>query len=209
MSKDFLNICYKFINRFIDSYELVNNLNSIDKKNIPEEYALAINNLINEINKINKDNNDSYEIWYSVTDLINNNEYFNKCFNNLTDYELLEFIAQYIDAPMPPKISQKEFDNLVKAGIEKDEREWLWRLAFNYEEKYINFDDIVDYYIKVKDGYYLTELISVLRYSLDIDKIIDKINDQDLINDLKERKDILISCISEDKYNKLIGKLDS
>ncbi len=209
MSKEFLNICYKFINRFIDSYELVNNLNSIDKKNIPEEYALAIDNLINEINKINKDNNDSYEIWYSVADLINNNEYFNKCFNNLTDYELLEFIAQYIDAPMPPKISQKEFDNLVKAGIEKDEREWLWRLAFNYEEKDINFDDIVDYYIKVKDGYYLTELISVLRNSLDIDKIIDKINDQDLINDLKERKDILISCISEDKYNKLIGKLDS
>ena len=68
---------------------------------------------------------------------------------------------------------------------EQDKREWLWRLAFNYEKSNINFDSIVDYFIEKKDGYYIAELICAIGECLDIDVMIDKINDKELIEDLK------------------------
>ena len=68
----------------------------------------------------------------------------------------------------------------------------------------MDMDSIIDYFIKMKDGYYLTELISAIGQSLDIDKIIDKINDKDLIKDLEGRKNIL--SISEEQFQRLINK---
>lgn len=202
--------------------------------NIPneaDEYVIKekekIKRLINKIEQIPMDNNsdflnrqlnylkkdydremDSQERWFAITDYINKNDYFTKTFESLTDYELLEFIAQNIQAPFPPNLTQEEFDKIVKVGIEKDEREWLWRLAFNYESRKINFDKIVDYFIKKKDGYYLAELISAVGENLNIDSIIDKINDNELIEDLKERKDVIDSYISDEQFNKLIEKID-
>ena len=202
--------------------------------NIPneaDEYVIKekekIKRLINKIEQIPMDNNsdflnrqlnylkkdydremDSQERWFAITDYINKNDYFTKTFESLTDYELLEFIAQNIQAPFPPNLTQEEFDKIVKVGIEKDEREWLWRLAFNYESRKINFDKIVDYFIKKKDGYYLAELISAVGENLNIDSIIDRINDNELIEDLKERKDVIDSYISDEQFNKLIEKID-
>ena len=200
--------------------------NQVDEYVIKEKET--IKRLINKIEKIPKDDNnaeflnkqldglkmdynremDSNERWFTITDYINKNDYFIRTFDSLTDYELLEFIAQNIQAPFPPNLTQEEFDKLVKVGIEKDEREWLWRLAFNYERRKINFDEIVDYFIKKKDGYYLTELISVVGELLDIDSIIDKINDIELIEDLKERKAVINSYVSDEQFNKLIEKID-
>ena len=151
---------------------------------------------------------DSHERWFNVVDCINKNEYFSECYDNLTDYELLEFIVQNIQAPFPPELSQEEFNRLVKVGIEKDKREWLWRLAFNYERKNINFDEIANYFIEKKDVYYIAELISAVGYCLNIDAMIDKINDKEIIEGLKERKNIMSSYISEEQFNKLISKLD-
>lgn len=244
--KEFLNICYKFFNRFITGEDLVEKLDDIDQKEIKEikqeikniikttsdeedEYIKKekqtikklikrlenipnkdefINKQLEQLKKDYKRKRDSKERWFKITDYINNNEYFNKCFENLSDYELLEFIAQYIQAPFPPNINQEEFEKLVKAGIKHDKREWLWRLAFNYERKNINFDSIVDYFIKVKDGYYLTELISAVGENLDLDKIIDKIIDKDLIEDLITRKDIIIHYFSKEQINKIKEKLE-
>ena len=138
------------------------------------------------IKKLNEDYNkefDSYERWSKLVKYINKNKYFNKCFNSLTSYELLEFIAQNISAPFPPQLNQSEFEKLVKAGIEKDEREWLWRLAVNYVNRDISFNSIANYFIKIKDGYYIAELISAIGEKLDIDYVIDNINDKKLIND--------------------------
>ena len=136
-------------------------------------------------------------------------DYFNNEFDSLTDYELLEFIAQNIQAPFPPQLSQDEFEKLVKIGIENDKREWLWRLAFNYEGRNINFDTIVDYFIKVRDGYYIAELISAVGECLDIDNLIDRIGDKELIEDLKNRKGVISSYVSEEQFNKLISKLNN
>ncbi len=199
--------------------------------NIPnevDEYVIkkkeVINNLIKTIEQIPNDNEffshqldnlkndyskemDSHKRWFAITDCIDKNDYFTKTFGSLTDYELLEFIVQNIQAPFPPNLTQEEFDNLVKVGIEKDKREWLWRLAFNYEKRKINFDDIVDYFIMKKDGYYLAELISAVGECLNIDSIIDKIDDKELIEDLKKRKGVISYYVSEEQFNKLISKL--
>ena len=203
-----------------------------DIPNKVDEYVIKkkenIKSLINKIDQISKDDNnrdflneqldslkrdydrkiDSHERWFAITDYINKNDYFIRTIESLTDYEFLEFIAQNIQAPFPPKLTQEEFDKLVKVGIENDEREWLWRLAFNYEGRKINFDNIVDYFINKKDGYYLSELISAVGECLNIDSIIDKINDNELIEDLKERKDIISSYVSDEQFNKLTQKLD-
>ena len=150
---------------------------------------------------------DSHERWFNVVDYINKNNYFNTCFDNLKDIELLEFIAQNIQAPFPPDLNQAEFEALVKVGIENDEREWLWRLALNYEYRNINFDSIIDYFIRIKDGYYITELIGAIGEKLDIDDIIDKITDKDLIKDIIDRKKYIEYFVKEEQFNKLISKL--
>lgn len=197
-----------------------------------DEYVIkkkeTISNLIKKFEQIPKDDNnsdflnrqldslkkdydrkmDSHERWFAITDCICKNDYFTKTFESLTDYELLEFIAQNIQAPFPPNLTQEEFDKLVKVGIEKDEREWLWRLAFNYERSKINFDNIVDYFIKKKDGYYLAELISAIGECLNIDSIINKIVDKELIEDLKKRKGVISSYVSDEQFNRLIDKLN-
>lgn len=151
---------------------------------------------------------DSFDRWVKASEFIINNKIFIDSFDCLSDYEFLEFIAQYIKAPLPPSISQEKFEKVVKAGIEKDEREWLWRLAYNYENKDIKLDSIVNYFIKVKDGYYLVELISAVGDCLDIDAILDKVTDKDLIEYLVKEKKIISSYVSEKQINKLASKLN-
>ena len=217
----------KEINKMIDEIKKIvsNTPNKIDKYVIKKKET--INNLINKIGKIPKDENntnflnrqlqslkedynkemDSHERWFKIVDFIDNNDYFNECYNSLSDYELLEFIVQNIQAPFPPQLNQNEFEKLVKVGIEKDKREWLWRLAFNYENRNINFDSIVNYYIKMKDGYYLAELISAVGESLDIDAMFDKIEDRDLINYLIQNKEVISVFVDEKQIEKLKEKI--
>ena len=185
--------------------------NMIDRfENIPKDDKNLdfLNKHLENLKKDYEKEMDTHERWFKITDCINKNSYFNKVFESLTDYELLEFIAQNISAPFPPNLTQEEFDRLVKIGIEKDKREWLWRLAFNYENSNINFDLIVEYFINKKDGYYLAELISAVGERLNIDKIMDMINDKELIEDLKNRKSVISHYVSEEQFNRLIGKLD-
>ena len=173
-----------------------------------ENYFGFLNKQIESLrNDYNKEM-DSHKRWLAVVDYISESEYFNKSFESLSDYELLEFIAQYISAPFPPKLKQEEFDRLVKVGIENDKREWLWRLAFNYEETNFDFDSIVDYFIEMKDGYYIAELISAVGQCLDIDKLIDKLNDKELIKDLKDRKGVIEGYVTEEQFNRMISKLN-
>ena len=211
------------INKLINEIKIISN-------NIPnkvDDYVLKkkenLNNLIKKLDQIPNDNEfldrqldnlkkeydkemDSHERWFAITDCIDKSEYFTRTFESLTDYELLEFIAQNIQAPFPPNITQEKFDKLVKVGVEKDEREWLWRLAFNYDNHNINFDSIVDYFIKVKDGYYLSELICAVSDSLDIDNIINKIDDKELIKYLIEDREVLNNYISEKQFSRLKEK---
>ena len=182
--------------------------NIIDKlSNVPkEEEFKKLNEHVDSLKKDYEREFDSHERWFKITEFIDENEYFNKCFDKLSKYEFLELIAQYICAPFPPQISEEEFVELIKEGIKHDEREWIWRMALNYEHSGFDFTLISDYFIKVKDGYYLVELICAVKDSLDIDAILDKLEDKVLIEDVKERKSILDNCLTKKQMVKLMNK---
>ena len=238
---DLVSLMYKYINRFINSDELLESLEELDLNNFTDEEKVSIKKLIddiksikdkipNEVDEIEKNRleiNEKYvngidkilqnntlenklkekflkireglledkkkvkdggKLYESLFTLLADNDLINYYCDLLNDYELLEFIAQYISVPMPPQISQEKFDKIVKVGIENDEREWLWRLAFNYNEKNKDFSLIEDYFIEKRDDYYLTELISAVPEDLNMKKLKKKViatKDKKFINKVK------------------------
>lgn len=238
---DLVSLMYKYINRFINSDELLESLEELDLNNFTDEEKASIKKLIddiksikdkipNEVDEIEKNRieiNEKYvngidkilqnntlenklkekflkiregllenkkkvkdggKLYESLFTLLADNDLINYYCDLLNDYELLEFIAQYISVPMPPQISQEKFDKIVKVGIENDEREWLWRLAFNYNEKNKDFSLIEDYFIEKRDDYYLTELISAVPDDLNMKKLKKKViatKDKKFINKVK------------------------
>lgn len=115
------------------------------------------------------------KLFEDIFHLMTRNELVCKYAKSMNDKELLEFIAQYILVPLPPPLEQEEFHNLVQAGIEEDKREWLWRLAVNYNHKGFDFSKIVDYFIKVRDGYYIQELLCACCENVDIFEVANKV----------------------------------
>ncbi len=238
---DLVSLMYKYINRFINSDELLESLEELDLNNFTDEEKASIKKLIddiksikdkipNEVDEIEKNRleiNEKYvngidkilqnntlenklkekflkireglledkkkvkdggKLYESLFTLLADNDLINYYCDLLNDYELLEFIAQYISVPMPPQIDQEKFDKIVKVGIENDEREWLWRLAFNYNRKNKDFSLIEDYFIEKRDDYYLTELISAVRDDLNMKKLKKKViatKDKKFINNVK------------------------
>lgn len=238
---DLVSLMYKYINRFINSDELLESLEELDLNNFTDEEKVSIKKLIddiksikdkipNEVDEIEKNRleiNEKYvngidkilqnntlenklkekflkireglledkkkvkdggKLYESLFTLLADNDLINYYCDLLNDYELLEFIAQYISVPMPPQISQEKFDKIVKVGIENDEREWFWRLAFNYNEKNKDFSLIEDYFIEKRDDYYLIELISAVRDDLNMKKLKKKViatKDKKFINNVK------------------------
>lgn len=223
-----VTLMYKYINRFINSDELLESLEELDLNNFSKEEKISINKLIddikiikdktaNEIDEIEKNRLETIErivsniniilesdnlekdlrekiehrkeylledkkkvkdggkLYESIYILLADNKLINHFWESINDYELLEFIAQYISVPIPPQIDQEKFNDLVKVGIKNNEREWLWRLAFNYNRKNKDFSLIEDYFIEKKDSYYLTELISAVREDLDMKKLKEKV----------------------------------
>lgn len=238
---DLVSLMYKYINRFINSDELLESLEELDLNNFTDEEKVSIKKLIddiksikdkipNEVDEIEKNRleiNEKYvngidkilqnntlenklkekflkireglledkkkvkdggKLYESLFTLLADNDLINYYCDLLNDYELLEFIAQYISVPMPPQISQEKFEKIVKVGIENDEREWLWRLAFNYNRKNKDFSLIEDYFIEKRDDYYLTELISAVPEDLNMKKLKKKViatKDKKFINKVK------------------------
>lgn len=223
-----VTLMYKYINRFINSDELLESLEELDLNNFSKEEKISINKLIddikiikdktaNEIDEIEKNRLETIErivsniniilesdnlekdlrekiehrkeylledkkkvkdggkLYESIYILLADNKLINHYWESINDYELLEFIAQYISVPIPPQIDQEKFNDLVKVGIKNNEREWLWRLAFNYNRKNKDFSLIEDYFIEKKDSYYLTELISAVREDLDMKNLKEKV----------------------------------
>ena len=225
---DLVTLMYKYINRFINSDELLKSLEELDLNKFTAEEKISINKLINDIkiikektpnevdeieknrleinekyvngiDRILQNNNlenklkekflkikqdlledkkqvkDGGKLYKSIYILLADNKLINHYWDLMNDFELLEFIAQYISVPMPPQVDQEKFEKIVKVGIENDEREWLWRLAFNYNRKNKDFSLIEDYFIAKKDDYYLTELISAVREDLNMKKLKEKV----------------------------------
>ena len=164
------------LNRMLENLEKIkaNEKNSEEVKEFAEK---RYNSLVKDKDKI-RDSGPRYEKLY---DLLVNDSMYMSYFKKMSDLELLEFITQYIFAPVVPNIDQETFNNLVNVGIKEDKREALWRLAFNYNGKKKDFSRIENYFIEKRDDYYLTELISAVHEDLNMDKLIEKvINTKDM-----------------------------
>lgn len=206
-NKKLLNICYKFFNSYINAKELIKLLDGVNKKDDNKDFdelKEGIKKIYESLSAEDKDmERDSYDYWYAITDYISNNDYFDECFDSMTNYELLEFIAQYVSAPFPPNLDVSKLNDLISEGIKNDEKEWLWRLAFNYEKTEMDFDAIADYYIKMNDAYYLSELICIVSTKLNLDDIIEKVKDKEIMSDLKEKKDLIDIYFNEKQLKEL------
>lgn len=251
---ELVNLMYRYVNRFINSNELINELKKIDISNYQDKEV--INKLIkdieevrektpNEIDKVEKKrleqidhlldkfkevnasdeqakefiekqyNNllkdkervrDGGKLYTRVADLLTNNSVINKFASKMNDKELLTFITRYISVPLPPPIKQKDFNDLVKVGIEEDNREALWRLAVNYDKK-MDFTLIENYFIDKRDSYYLIELISATD-NVNLDNLVSKVvatNDREFMIDLANRS-LELSIFTKEDIDKIKEK---
>lgn len=256
---DLVSIVYQYVNRFINSEELIHLLEKIDKRKFSKEENKEIDKLLEdvkiivenvpvkieqvEVNRIsniehllesckktldsdnldkegrgfleNQYNNmlkdkekvrDSGPRYEKLFELLTQFPTYTKYRKQMNDLELLEFITQYISVPLPPKITQEGFEDLVSVGIKEDKRESLWRLAVNYNQKEKDFSKIEDYFILKRDDYYLIELISAVEEDLETNKLIEKIiktNDRDFINNVIKRGIDIGHIFSEEEIEKL------
>ncbi len=245
---ELLNLMYSYINKFINSDELLEELKKINlskvikeektinqlildikeiKKGIPNEIdeeekqrIAQIDYLLDLIEKARasekldkkikafaekqydsliedrKEVRDGGKLYTEICKLFNKNSLLGNYVKEMTDKELLYFITQYISVPRPLKITEKKFNDLIDIGIKEDKREALWRLAFNYEGKNMNFSKIEDYFIEKGDAYYLTEFMYAVTEDLDFKKLTKKViasKDENLINEyLKTAKELEI-----------------
>lgn len=163
-----------------------------------------INERYNQLVKEKEITKDGGKLYNEIVKMLTNNTLYIDYAKKMTTMELLEFITQYISVPLPPQITQDTFDDLVKAGIKEDKREALWRLAVNYNHKNKDFSKIEDYFIQVRDAWYLIELMSAVGEDLNIDKLIDTIaltNDKKFIKEVIEKGNDIY--IFEEELNKL------
>ena len=236
---DLVKLLYKYINKFINSKELLASLKQIDLAKYSEDEIVKIKELIkdlekiikeipNEIDEIEKKRlkdsldfvkrkkeslekdkkiiNDGGKLYDTVVDLLDNNELINKYFDKMSNKEMLEFITEYISVPITPALTQSEFDDLVMVGIEDDNREALWRLVFNYNNKNKDFTKIVDYFILKRDAYYLEELVSAVKEDLDMEHLLKKVketNDKDFINEIIRRGKDITYLFSDEELRKI------
>lgn len=147
---------------------------------------------------------DGGKLYNEIVKTLTSNSLYIDYAKKMTAIELLEAITQYISVPLPPQITQDTFDDLVEAGIKEDKREALWRLAVNYNHKNKDFSKIEDYFIQVRDAWYLVELMSAVGEDLNIDKLIDKValtSDKKFIKEVIEKGNAIY--IFEEELNKL------
>ena len=152
---------------------------------------------------------DNFERWTKISDAIKENVLFRKTLDSLSNLELLELISEDMSAARPIPIEEDKFKELIKTGIENDKREWLWRLAFNYDKKSYNAQAIADYYLDKNDCYYITELISIIGDHLDIEDILKKVEqkDKEFIQEFIDSKRVIDSYVSDEQLAKLEEKL--
>lgn len=152
--------------------KIINNNDSTDKKvldKLREKY-----NSFKEQEKIKRDSGNRY---VELDNYLENCDLFRKYYNSMSDEKLLNFITNYIKMPNPFKLSKEKLDDLINIGIKQNNKEKLWRLAFNYAGHGMDISKIEDYYVNERDDYYLIELISAIKEYLNVDEIMDKVLD--------------------------------
>ena len=105
------------VNRTLETYEeILNNKNNSQKA--LEFIQKSYDNLIEEKSRVRDSGPRYIELANSLT---KNKVYINYC-QKMVPSELLDFITQNISAPMPAKIDQDLFGDMVEVGIKEDKR---------------------------------------------------------------------------------------
>lgn len=183
MKKNITTVLFKYINKNHNNEGLLKDLNELlelypkDKK--------EINRIIKEINNIISSSLLEIERDSKIEKLLIEWDYYIKSATSMTPFEVATMIGDLFYLQYKPHIDQKYFDDMIDALKEKDEREYLWRLALNYNRMF-DMDKIETYFIDKNDSYYLTELISVLdepNYYRISNKLVNK-KDKEFIKDV-------------------------
>jgi hypothetical protein len=189
------------INNLLDKFEKILK----DGKLEPKAKAF-LEERYNGLTKEKAIERDGGRLYNNICELLTNNSMYKHYVDQMNDLEFLDFITQYISAPVVPRIDQEIFDDLVASGIKEDKREALWRLAFNYNRRGKDFVLIEDYFIEKRDAYYLTELVSAVHEDLDLDRLVNKVidtKDKKFLNDIVSKGAYLKDYFNEEAIVKL------
>lgn len=162
-------------------------LKTIDRNNCDKDSWKVISKEIKDLKKEKLIVRDGGALYNSILETLDSCYSVFKYLHRMTDLELLEFITEYISVAVPLKIDEKKFLDLVDVGIQNDLKESLWRLAFTYETKHFNYNNIINYFIKEKDIFYITESLYAFKDSIDINNLYNeliKLNDKEFLKQI-------------------------
>lgn len=190
--KYFIKTIYKYVNKFIEKTELIDELNVFKAIKKGNKYQKEIKKIIDNIDskslsELILDNEDERQ---RVEEILLNSQLYNKLMKNIKPKELMLLITNYISCERPPKLTQEEFENVVKEAINYEySLENVWRLGMNYDNLGYNYDLLDDFFVNSKDVWYIGEYISG----------IDQVNTKNIMEKVINTKDIdFISKIIED-----------
>lgn len=177
----------------------------INNKENKKEDIKAIKEMKEVLEEDKKEKRDGGKLYLGLKNILCNNKLVVKYAKKMDERELLDFITQYFHVMLPPAISQEAFDALTDVAIKNDEREKLFRLAFNYEDLNKDFTRIEDYYIEKRDAFFITELYSAVPDDINIDNLLRKIietRDKKFMFDVKEHAKKI--GLDDKEYQRLI-----
>lgn len=186
MKKNIATVLFKYINKNHNNEELLKDLNELLEL-YPEDKK-EIKKIITKIKEIMSSTLLDIERDSKIEKLLFEWDYYIKVATSMTPFEVATMIGDLFYLQYKPHIDQEYFDDMVTSLIEKDEKEYAWRLGLNYN-KMFDMDKIETYFIDIKDAYYLTELISVLdepNYYRIANKLINK-KDKEFIKNVISR----------------------
>lgn len=186
MKKNIATVLFKYINKNHNNEELLKDLNELLEL-YPEDKK-EIKKIITKIKEIMSSTLLDIERDSKIEKLLFEWDYYIKVATSMTPFEVATMIGDLFYSQYKPHIDQEYFDDMVTSLIEKDEKEYAWRLGLNYN-KMFDMDKIETYFIDIKDAYYLTELISVLdepNYYRIANKLINK-KDKEFIKNVISR----------------------
>lgn len=150
--KDFKEDTLEFIKALEDEFG-----NAAKEENNPMKNFIEI--FKNEL----KDDKDNNKIYTSISNLLKENEYLIELENNLTDEELFKRLTDFWFLDVQPKITQEQFSKFIKRLSKENKTQEIFELCTNYISTDMDFTKAIDHFIKVKDVFYITEIMFLIR----------------------------------------------
>ncbi len=201
--KFFVKTVYKFINKFNDKDNLLEELNIFLNSPIGLEHKKELEDMIINIDKpldeLIFSSDDEIE---RIRSILLNSELYLDFAGKMSETDLMLMVTSYIFSPNVPRVDQEFFDEMFESAKKFGHaNELIWRLAMNYDSIGYNFDKFDKYFVDKKDVWYLGEYIRgvnqddyshIISLVIDTDdkKFIEEVLNDDLINMTLEEEDL-------------------